>query len=274
MPRPPIQFQDLETQYYFIYCYQQWIDMVNKSLILCYNGLNDLVTAGGDTLPSQYVPFFEFDPVGQLCIFDLDILGYDEKLTNPIEIYMNSPCYTLFNTFQVINYGYQNITNGKNVKFVVKNINNTNVINFDDYNALQMYQEGSCCTLWNPIQSIIFTTGLLPVVNENISIPKIFNSDSNLFSGGNNSNISPLLTDFIVPFSNINTYKPDIIYTSSSEYRLIDLYGNSPLSSLEVSVSWKDRFGNVHPLYLNSGCSASIKILFRRKDYNNLNLLT
>lgn len=273
IPAPPIDFQDLETAYYYVFTYQQCITLFNNALASAVTGLNALVVAGGDTLPSTNAPFFEFDPNALLCILDADEAGYSNTLVNPIQIYANSPCFTLFSTFQAINYGYQNITNGKNFQFVIRNINGTNELTLSTYTALQMYQEESTSALWCPIQSIVFTTALLPVQPELVGVPKVFNSDSNLFNSGNNSNIANILTDFIVPFEPGNTYKPNLVYTPNGEYRLMDLAGSSPLSALEMTVFWKDIFGALHPFYLNSGCSASIKLMFRRKDYNAVNLM-
>lgn len=273
LPAPPITFQDLETAYYFVYTYQQAISMFNTALTSAVTGLNALVVAGGDALPSTNPPFFEFDPQALLCILNADEAGYSDTLTNPIQIFCNAPCFTLFSTFQAIYYGYNNITNGKNFKLIVKNINGTNELTLPTYTALQMYQEESTAALWCPINSIVFTTALVPILPELIGVPKVFNSDSDLFNTGNNSNISNILTDFIVPFEPGNTYKPNIVYTPNGEYRLMDMQGNSPLSSIELSVYWKDVFGTLHPFYLNSGCSSSIKLMFRRKDYNNVELL-
>ena len=273
LPSPPIDFQDLETAYYFVYTYQTAISMFNTALTSAVLGLKALVIAGGDLLPSLNAPFFEFDPNALLCILNADEAGYSNNLLNDIKIFANAPCFTLFSTFQAIYYGYAQIVKGKNFQFVVKNINDTNVLTLPTYNALQMYQEESTSALWCPIQSIVFTTALLPVLPELIGVPKVFNSDSKLFNTGNNSNIANVLTDFVVPFEPNNTYKPNLVYTPNGEYRFMDLNGSSPLSAIELSVFWKDVFGTLHPFYLNSGCSASIKIMFRRKDFNNANLL-
>jgi hypothetical protein len=272
IPKPPIDFQDITSDYYFVYTYQHWAYMINQALISCYNGLNALVTGAGGALPSPNAPFMEFDPQALLLILDADEVGYARTLAQPIKIFCNSPLYTLLSSFQFTKYGFSSITNGKNYQFDIYNINNTNVLNLPTYNALQMYQEGSTCGLLNPIQSIVFTTAMLPVNPSLISVPKVFNSNSNLFNVGNNSNLQPIMTDFQVPFSPTNTYKPSIEYTPSSEYRLVDMYGTSPLSALEMSVFWKDNFGGLHPFYLGAGCSANVKIMFRRKDFNTASL--
>jgi hypothetical protein len=113
---------------------------------------------------------------------------------------------------------------------------------------------------------------MLPVSPSLVSVPKVFNAPSRLFNVGNNSNLAPIVTDFQVPFSPTNTYKPSVEYQPGGEYRLIDMYGTSPLSALELSVFWKDIYGGLHPFYLGAGCSATIKLMFRRKDYNTNSL--
>jgi hypothetical protein len=268
LPNPPLDFQDLTSDYYFVFTYQHWALMLNNTLTACYNGLNALVVGAGGALPSPNAPFFEFDPQALIFILDADELGYDRGLANPIKIFVNTPLYTLFSSFQFTKYGFNNITNGKNYQFDIYNVNNTNVLNLPTYNALQMYQEGSTIALLNPIQSLVFTTAMLPVIPSLTSVPKVFNAPSGLFNVGNNSNLTPVLTDFQVPISATNTYRPSVEYTPSSEYRLADLYGTSPLSALEMSVFWKDVYGGLHPFFLGAGCSANIKIMFRRKDFN------
>jgi hypothetical protein len=158
---------------------------------------------------------------------------------------------------------------GKNYQFNFYNNNNLNLYNMGAYSVIQLYQDNSTVGLFNPVQSIVFTTSLLPIVQSVISLPKIFNSSTyNLSSVGNNSNVAPIITDFQVPFSATNQYRPNLEYNPSGEYRLIDLYGLSPQSALEISVLWKDNYGGQHIFYLGSGCSASMKLMFRRKDFN------
>ena len=267
LPSPPIEFQEISSNYYFIYCYQQWVDMLNTTLQTAWTNLNTKVV-----LPSPNAPFFEFDPIAQVMILNADAVGYANTAVNQIKIFANAPCFNLLSSFPALYFGYNNITNGKNFQFTVKSINGTNELILPSYTALQMYQEGSTTALWNPVQKLCFTTALLPVVNELVAVPRVFNSDSNLFANGNNANVQPILTDFVVNYSPSNTYKPNVEYTPSGEYRLMDLYGNSSLSSIQINVYWVDVFGGQHPFYLNSQCSGSIKLLFRRRDYNNTTL--
>ncbi len=272
LPDAPLVSQDLgaNSDYYYVYSYQYFIKLVNATLTTCLIGLNALVFAGTSAnLPSLNAPFLEWDVFNNVAILDADIAGFNSSLSNPISLYFNTPMYTLFCSFQAEYMGYQNITNGKNYKISIYNINDTNVLTLPTYNALQMYQEYPTASLWNPVNSLVFTTGTLPVAPTSVSAPVVFGTNtSELVSGGNNSNISNQLTDFEVPLTEGWEYKPNVFYAPTSEYRFVDLLGNSPINNIQISVYWKDSFGNLHSFYLNSGCNANIKILFRRKDFN------
>jgi hypothetical protein len=129
---------------------------------------------------------------------------------------------------------------------------------------LYMKQEYTTTPLWNPVSNITFTTSLLPVNPNLVSTPLIFNSGS---APQSQSNIANVLTDLEVPLLVGRDYKPNLLYVPASEYRLIDLNGNVPLSSIQIGVFWRDVYGHLHPFYLLAGNSATIKLMFRRKDF-------
>jgi len=272
LPQPPIEFQDLNNEYYYCYSYQWFIDLVNATFTSCFNALNAQVIAGGESLPTNFAPFMEWDVPDYQAILNADILGYNLDMTSgptqPIKIFMNAAMYNLFASFETYNLGFVGVTQGRNYQIRVRNVNGLNNILLPaGWTALQIYQEYSTGPLWTPIQSMVFTTALLPVVPELTTVPKVYGSDSKFFNVGNNSNITNVLTDFEVGLSTGSEYRPNIQYTPTAEYRLVDLFGNQPLSAIEIRVFWKDQWGNLTPFRLNSGCSASIKIMFRKKNF-------
>lgn len=266
-PAAPLVFQDLTSEYYYIYSFMHFMNIVNNALQSCYNGLNSLVIAAGGTLPSAYPVFCEFDPYTSRAILNADQAGYARTLANPIKLFMNTSLYTLFSSFEATIEGFSPALNGKNYQIMIYSVNGSNIYTLGSVNYLQMYQEYSTSALWCPVSSIAFTTGTIPILPSQTTAPLIFNSLTQTGTG-NNSNITPMLTDFEVPLDTGSEYKPNIFYAPTSEYRLIDLVGNSPLSSLQISCYWKDNYGILHPFKLSSGCSASIKIMFRRKAFN------
>jgi hypothetical protein len=133
-----------------------------------------------------------------------------------------------------------------------------------------MYQEASTVSLWNPVASLVFCSTMLPICPTQTSKPNIIsNQSNNLSSGGDNSNLTNILSDFEVAIQDTNSYRPFILYSPTSEYRLIDLFNTSNLNRINIQVYWKDNFGNLNPFYLETGCSAHLKLMFRRKDFYN-----
>ena len=269
-PSPPLTLQDMTGEYYYVYNMNDFVVMMNTALASAVNELISVLTTAGQPILSSNVPFFEWNPVQQVFLLNADTVGYSNALATPMKIFCNNAMYTLINNFPFLKNASTGVALGKNYQFTIYSNNGTNVYPFPTYNAIQMYQDNSTIGLFNPVQSIVFTTSLLPIVQSNIGIPKVFNSSSNLFQFGNNSNISPIITDFQVPISAVNSYRPTIEYVPNGEYRLIDLYGLTPQSAIEISVFWKDNYGSTNIFRLAPGCSGSIKLMFRRKDFGNV----
>lgn len=286
-PSPPVQAMDLRNEYYYIYSYEWFIELVNTALASAYNDLNTQVTGAGGNLPSKHPPYMtwnssrflatvscEYDPTGAVNMYDTD-------LPNPIKIYMNSPLYNLFSSFKAFNQGYAsaNTKVGKNFQLAISNqyFNTLPATTSPGqpgypFPVIQLTQEFTTTPLWNPVQSIVFTTAFLPVVPELTAVPKVFGTGSGLLNVGNNANITNTLTDFEVGLTTGSEYKPLIQYTPSGEYRLVDLFGNNPISALEIRIFWRDAFGNLVPFTLGPGCNGSIKIMFRKKALYNTDL--
>jgi hypothetical protein len=247
--------------------------MVNPALISAYNQLQVAVSNGGDVLPSNFAPFMLWDPSGSTAILNCDTEGYNfATLDDPIKIYFNTPMYNLFSSFSASYFG-TNASQGKNF---LMNVYDTGFNTFKNISNgvtyIQVLQEYPTAPLWNPVSSIVFSTSLMPVVPELTAAPAIFTGGSGFSSSGNNSNVTNVLTDLEVPLTQGWETKPTVNYAPNAEYRLSDLFGTSPVYSINITVFWKDRFGKLLPLTLSAGGSANIKIMFRRKDYGAITL--
>lgn len=134
------------------------------------------------------------------------------------------------------------------------------------YTAITMFQDYPDLASLCPIQSIIFTSSLLPISPALTGAPEIYNSAVSLTSSGNNANIILQITDLELLNEKGNEYKPAVLYAPSAQYRFIDMYGNAPLHQIDIQCYWKDRFGNTYPLILSPGATANIKLLFQKKS--------
>ena len=289
--------QNNSNGYYNLNSYQAFTEMVNIAFENCLSALNSLIGVPVNSRP----PFIQYDPdSGKFQLFgQASLYGESVAEANRIDVYFNEALYNLFSSFQVKYQGdgilQSNITFWEDLNSAVppgipgsvsstinyaryqlrfygtSSRNNLNMLSITDsinpynpstpnltYNAFTMFQDYVACANWCPVQSILFTTSLLPVSPSMTGVPRVFNSVGST-QGGNNANIILQITD--------KEFKPVVLYIPNPEYRLIDLYGNSPLSQIDISCFWKDRFGNTYPLYLSPGMSANIKIMFRKKTF-------
>jgi hypothetical protein len=137
------------------------------------------------------------------------------------------------------------------------------------WDALVMEQEYGTGPTMCPVARIVFLASLIPVLPSNIGVPRIF-SGSVAVQAQQNNNISNEITDLIVNLVRGDEYLPNIIYEPTAEYRLLDLQGNTPAQAIQIKVQWVDIYGYYHDFYLQNGCGANLKIMFRKKAFNNI----
>lgn len=283
---------EITSNYYWVYNYELWINQVNQAITNCFWGLSGQVyatSAGslpmtGSTVTNYTPPFMSWNSATDIAIITADESAFGQSsggAKNIIFWSFNQPLSTLFDSFP---YQYPNVapnspfysylvfnTNAGAGYFIVQDWSVFPPTTTNGYLGIQIYQDHQTASLANPVQSIVFTSTLLPVVMENVGQPSILGGTAPVQQViGSSANIFPVVTDFIVPFSAVNQYVPDISYVPSGEYRLVDLYGESPAYQIDVQVFWKDQYGILHPFLLGSGCSGSLKVMFRRKNFNNV----
>ena len=138
------------------------------------------------------------------------------------EVYFNTRFYELLSTLhcdRVSRSGF------KNYRLHASTINTRTVkgATGPTYTMYQTIQEMSTLAIWNPIASVVFCTGMLPVVSTNTSPPLTYDdtSNNNLTSSRNNSNLSNIISDFEIPVSESNQYRPILVYNPSAGDKLI-----------------------------------------------------
>ena len=285
-PSVPYTGGALPPNYYHVYNYGDFINMVNKSLQLAMVK-GDFLTALESLQKPYFAPFLEFDPSTFKCTLiaqkDFFRNAHDTYpfRTYPINIqlYFNTSLQALFPSFPYEfnsskgNMNYRLIFNDSNFLNSIQVNTNPSATSLADASLLnsratgiQIFQEISGVSLWNPIASLVFTTSLLPIVPSQTSRPKVYDDPSVELTSGGQANIASILSDFEVSVSPTDQYRPDITYVPPGEYRLVDMYSTYNLNKVDLSVFWKDNFGNLNPFYLQPGCSARVKLMFRRKD--------
>ena len=282
VPAPPSQtangLQLNDTGYYNVYSYQ-WL------CYLVYLALQDVTaklavsTVGSPNPPDlTYAPIIYWDSSSQKSVISANTAVYDlnEQFYTPttaaVNVYMNAPLFGLFSSFPARYLGYgQNL--GTDYRILIVDIGGTNnqviippqpaVPGGVQYNAILVYQETSTCASITPILAIVFTSNTLPVESNIVSTPLVFNNNQLLTFAGQNAATSNIITDLV---SDSGIYTPNLVYQPAAEYRKITLYGNSPLSNLDISVFYRLRNGSLQPFKLQSGGSITMKILFTKKN--------
>jgi hypothetical protein len=262
-PKFPIQYQDLSTTYYYITDFQFAVDLLNIALATAFEGFQNALAANEQPVPTN-VPFFMYDPQDSSLAINADKNYFDESLDNPCFLYCNTPMKNLLCAFSFEIDSYAGNVNGKNFKMIMRNIQDTNIIEISDsYSAIQMLESYSSTSTWSPVSSIVITTGSMPIISTIQAEPKVFGALTTQTSYNSNINIQ-VISDFQINMQNGKEYLPSITY-SPFQYRLVSMSGNNPLHSIDISCYWRDTYGNFHNFLIGSNSSASFKIMFRKK---------
>jgi len=250
---------DLQTNaFYYIRSPSSFLNMINTAL-----------TASCSTLGqgNNNIPQLVFDPTTNRMFFSMN------TITPTINVFMNTALYNLFSSFPALTLGLKPplnpLSNG--------NVHNNFQINFKsaivngEYTILN--QDFLSIPSWSPIVSIVFTTSLIPVSMTNISQPLIYGDSYQKNVSSSNAITSNIITDFEFPLTTGLEYQSILYYQPISELRLFNLISNAPLSNININVFFKNKFGQLIPLYIPSGGSCTLKLLFRKCSFNGQDLI-
>jgi hypothetical protein len=190
----------------------------------------------------------------------------------PIQIWFNSPFYTLFQFPSQYSYSatLPPFSSASRLNYLILFNDNTQTVGagpvFEYYTKTEM----PSLPFWSPLSSISFCSQGIPVEPTNVTPTVVLGSlTSSIQSGFNNNiNVANVITDFEVNLKEGYEGRTINYYAPQGEYRLIDIIGNRPLSEINIVCYWRDKIeGALHPIFLHSGGGASMKLLFRKRNY-------
>ena len=261
-PRAPAPLQDASTEYYYGNSFRHYCDIVNNAL---ETATNELKTTVGFLLNDLLPPKLIWNDQAQMAELIAQKEFYNWDAIYYVGIHFNRALYGKLTSFPALkNY---NATDGRIYKLYMYTDYSTKLIDLDINGDSVMVpfiktsQEYSTIANWSAVSSIVFTTNTLPIVSTQMSEPLVYN-DGKSISTSIPQNFAQVISDMA---TNDLCYKPNLIYVPSAEYRMIDMFGNNDITTVDINVFWKDKKGNMVPFYLQSGASASIKVLFRLK---------
>lgn len=257
--------------YFYIHYVDTFCDMIN-------NAINDYLEIGGGITWTKK-PYFKWDSnAGKIVYYAPNqqpsgVGGF--AAGDQMVLLMNQPLYNLLSTFR---FGYIAQGAGNSALFpetqvcryvLGDSITSANQQTTGDYTI--KIQQSSSVANWSPAKALVFLSTSLPVEPQMSGAPFNLNSinpttTSNIYQ---QQGISTVLTDFVLPFvSGVEATNQPLYYLPTAEFRLIDLLGESAVNQLYITVSWRDKFGVLHPVTLDAGASAQILILLRKKRFN------
>lgn len=280
--KAPTTEQDLTTRYYFVNNFQTFVDMFNTAVEGAITALDTAIGGAGLTTAS---PALRYDRTTQRFSLYCDIEGMGEfsngtgscarQATERLRLFFNSDLWGLLSHFNHQFRGGDETTNEMSYEVIpifegqqLDGIYDNSDPQVKITDAIVLEQDyKSVDTLWSPISNIVFTTSLLPVINEYTGVPLLLTQSNDETSGTTQNQFSPIITDISLPLSSAADYKGFLEYIPSAEYRMISLSANNAeIKNIDIRVFWKSRLTNqLYPVRLFPQSSITIKIMFRKK---------
>jgi hypothetical protein len=275
--------QDVSTKYYWIYTFSHFLKLVNATYAAALADIQTQFDAwwiaeGGTSPPTleTKAPYMVFNPTNKLFTIYADTYGFggadrtsvaDLSANENFTLYFNENLYGLFTNFE---NEYVNLSSERVNKIIIRNILYQNITTVSQtstsyYKTIQDYP--SVGSLWSPIESIVFTSALLPLVNEATGAPIRFGVGNDNMINTTASPFTPIVTDLAINTMSASDWRDFIYYVPSAEYRLAS-FGRSkfPINNIDIQIFWKNRLdGTLYPITMFNGSTCSIKIMLRRR---------
>ena len=248
--------QNLSNPYYYVYSYNQFLKMINTEL-------SALSFASSATKP-----FIRYNSDSDL----FDLLMPTTLVSGNWYVYFNTVLFNLFSSFPYTKVvGSSSTLTDNNCMYRI----NTNIaqqkqetINGVAYVVVPQ-EYSTTNSMWSPVQSIVFASTLLPVLNEKTSTPLIFDDQNDNTTVKTSSNaFNSVILEFRNDFKEGAEIVQNLLYTPNAEFKMMSLTGsNTPITNVDIIVYWRNRLDNqLNQLYLPNFSNITIKILFRRKN--------
>ena len=279
--------QDISTRYYWGYTYSHWLDLVAAAFAAAQANIQAQFAAWYAALPGAGpVPTMGtqpcqmlYNPTTNLFTLYADRYGFGGVNRSSVgstadesyQLYFNSNMFGLFSNFQNL---YVNLPGGLTNEIIIYSALFQNLLTVPSPPAAtaatywvisQDYPSTS--SLWNPVESIVFTSSLLPLVNEQTGDPVRFGQTNLGNLSSNQAAFQPIITDVALVNESAADYRQFIQYSPQAEYRMASFQRSKvPLRSIDIQVYWKSRLdGQLYPVQMFNLSSVSFKMMLRRR---------
>ena len=291
VPSTTVTGQDVNTRYYWVYTYSHWLECVDAAYTAAIADIQSQFAANytapaGWNLPGPAptigttAPKMTYNPNDNLFSLYADRYGfggtaatsYGTNSQEQARLWFNSNMFGLFSNFNNL---YVNLPGERTNEIIIGPILYQNILTLASPPApaaisywVMVQDYPSTSSLWCPIESIVFTSTMLPLVFEQTGNPVRFGSSVTGQSGNIEAAFTPIVTDISLTNESASDYRQFIQYIPSAEYRMASFQRSKfEVYNIDIQIFWKNRLdGNLYPLTMFNGSSVSIKSMFRRKD--------
>jgi len=184
-----------DSDYYYGYSFQHVAEIMNTALTTAFNAIK--ATVGGTFPAGAVAPFIYFDHDTNKFRMVGDKDYYAISLTNHIRIYFNRPLFGIMSSFPALRNSITNVNNNVyQLKMISEKGSNlkTNAL-WGAATYIDLPQEFSTLSNFNPVSSIVFTTSQLPIVANSLSAPLTFNNNLLVSDANKNNLTAQIITD-------------------------------------------------------------------------------
>ena len=281
---PPFQsgYANYKSGYYDLFNFENFFTMVNKAISDCMEGLKTFwdsfygpgmfLNKHGNSNGDIDIPYFIFDKGTGLIFLN------SPQTVEGLTIFLNFPLYRLFDSlpFQrkytkfINSDGRTGRTSSYNLyKLVLTNFGNSNAVDLIPQTTGQnsatvkvphyvIYQDYETLTSWSPVESIVISSGNLPIKSSVVSQNHSFINGIETVEGSSNI-VEMEMSEF-----RAGQPKPGIIYEPTI-LRWVNMLDQNELRSIHLQVFYRLKMnGQLIPFKLNSGGSFGMKLCFRK----------
>jgi len=262
-PNIPIIQQQLDTDYYYSYTFQQMVDMVNAAIQQAWvdSGAGGLLSPPPATpTPAPLFQWLNYGNKNEPPVFGWVVggVGINAWNSSGISVYLNTPLENMITNFPG---SYTNLDAGRTFRL--------RFIELDSPGDIFCEQNYPSVSSWSPVENLCITSSILPLVMEQTPAPGAVGTSSFDTQGDVvGSSFLPMLLDDIPLITSASDWRQTLLFQPNAEYRMISLSStDAPIQNVDLQMWWRNRMDNgLYPLRLVSGSSVYIKILFRRKQ--------
>ena len=264
VPLPPSEnggFQDISTDYYYIYDAYYWCQLYNNAFRAAFDRLKvDFPMANVDD-----PPVLDFDPVTKLYTIYLDF----RYTTGSISIYYNAEAYQTLGHIanpRIINETpdrYYEMRPYQNPNYYTREYRrpgtganaSTNITYVPAY--FKYTQAAEQISTFSCLKKITLSTNLIPVNYESTAtqLPTI--------DGRSTLGITNIITDYVIQ-NDDGVLKP-LVFNNVAPYRYSDLISSSNIQAIDIYVYWTDDKDVERIVKIFPDSILSVKLAFIRK---------